>query len=152
MIGWDESIDVNKSAADCYAKAVDLDRCHVWIPQVQNIEKLYDGDMTVGSRWKETRKEGKREHTMTLEVFESHSPAQGKPPYVHCAGADMNSMKSFYRFVFEETAPDRCTVRLEARVEPKNFIMKLMSKLMVSFMKKSEAGLLQRLKTFCEAD
>jgi hypothetical protein len=87
---------------------------------------------------------------MTLEVFESHSPAQGEAPYVHCAGADMNSMKSFYRFVFEDMGNDQCRVRLEARVEPKNFFMKLMSGMMVKFMKKSEAGLMERLKSFCE--
>lgn len=151
MIGWDEEILVNRSAKHCYAKAVDLDNCQQWIPQVQAIEKLYDGEITKGSQWKETRKEGKRVHTMTLEVFESHAPSQGEPPYVHCAGADMNSMKSFYRFIFEDSGNEQCKIKLEARVEPKNFFMKLMSKMMVNFMKKSEAGLMQRLKDYCEA-
>lgn len=151
MIGWDDSIEVNASPAKCYERAVDLDNCQKWIPQVQGIEKLYEGDITVGSQWKETRKEGKRVHTMTLEVFESHSPKEGQPPYIHTAGADMKSMKSYYRFIFEPAGGETCRVRLEARVEPKNWFMKLMSKLMVSMMKKSEAGLLDRLKAYCEA-
>lgn len=151
MIGWDEDILINASARDCYLKAVDLDNCHKWIPQVQGIEKLFEGDITQGSQWKETRKEGKRVHTMTLEVFESHAPSQGEPPYVHCAGADMNSMKSYYRFIFEAAGANQCKVTLEARVEPKNLIMKLMAKMMVKFMKKSEAGLMGRLKSYCEA-
>lgn len=150
MIGWDEEITVNASAEHCYNKAVDLDNCQQWIPQVQAIEKLYQGEITQGSQWQETRKEGKRVHTMTLEVFESHSPKQGAAPYVHCAGANMKSMKSFYRFIFSNSGTDQCTIRLEARVEPKNFMMKLMSKMMVKFMRKSEAGLMQRLKSFCE--
>ncbi|WP_196159473.1 SRPBCC family protein [Reinekea sp. G2M2-21] len=150
MIGWNESIEIDASAAHCYAKATDLDACAQWIPQVEGIEKLYQGEITVGSQWKETRREGKRVHTMTLEVFESHSPAQGQPPFIHCAGADMKSMKSYYRFFFDPTSDTTCRVTLEARVEPKNLVMKLLSKLMVSFMRKSEAGLLQRLKTFCE--
>jgi hypothetical protein len=151
MVGWDDEIQVNASAAACYEKAVDLDQCHQWIPQIQGIEKLYQGEITKGSQWKETRKEGKRVHTMTLEVFESHAPSEGDAPYIHCAGADMNSMKSYYRFVFEDTGVEQCKVRLEARVEPKNFFMKLMSKMMIKFMKKSETGLLERLKAFCES-
>ena len=151
MIGWDDSIEVNASAAHCYNKAVDLDNCQQWIPQVQSIEKLYSGEITTGSQWIETRKEGKRVHTMTLEVFESHSPEQGEPPYIHCAGADLSSMKSYYRFRFEAAGTDRCTITLEARVEPKNFMLKLMGRLIVKMMRKSEADLLARLKAFCEA-
>lgn len=150
MVGWDDEILVNASAEHCYSKAVDLDQCQQWIPQVQAIEKLYEGEITTGSQWRETRKEGKRVHTMTLEVFESHAPAQGNAPYVHCAGANMSSMKSYYRFIFEQAGAQQCKIRLEARVEAKSFMMKLMSKMMVKFMKKSEAGLMQRLKTFCE--
>lgn len=150
MIGWDEEISVNAKAEHCYNKAVDLDQCQQWIPQIQSIEKHFDGDITQGSQWQETRKEGKRVHSMTLEVFESHSPKQGTAPYVHCAGADLKSMKSYYRFIFTDTADNQCTIRLEARVEPKNFIMKLMGKMMVKFMRKSEAGLMERLKAFCE--
>lgn len=150
MIGWDDQIQVSASAEHCYQKAVDLDQCQQWIPQVQAIEKLYDGDFGVGSQWRETRKEGKRVHTMTLTVFESHSPKQGEAPYIHCAGADMGSMKSYYRFIFQPIADEQCLIKLEARVEPKNFFIKLLSKLMVKMMRKSEQGLMQRLKVFCE--
>ncbi len=151
MIGWDDSILVNATPEHCYNKAVDLDNCNQWIPQVEHIEKLFSGDITEGSRWNETRREGKRLHTMTLEVFESHSPAQGNSPYIHSAGADLSSMKSYYRFRFEDAGNDCCKIKLEARVEPKNLVMRLMSKMIVKFMRRSEIGLLEHLKTFCEA-
>ena len=151
MIGWNESIVVNASPEHCYKKAVDLDNCKQWIPQVEHIEKLYSGELTLGSQWNETRREGKRLHTMLLEVFESHSPKDGQAPYVHCAGAEMDSMKSYYRFRFEATGKDQCTVVLEARIEPKTLMMRLMSRVLLKFMRKSEAGLLERLKSFCEA-
>ena len=87
---------------------------------------------------------------MEITVFECHGPAQGDPPYVHCAGANMDSMKSYYRFVFDDADSGRSTVRLEARVEPKNWWSALLARVMVHLMRRSERDLLQRLKAYCE--
>ena len=150
MIGWNDDIEIDISAADCFYKATDLEQCQRWIPQIQQIERLDSGALTQGSRWRETRKEGKRLHTMELELFESHSPAEGEPPYVHCAGAEMATMKSYYRFIFEPISARRTRVRLEARVEAKRWWVGFFARLMTRLMKQSEHDLLQRLKAFCE--
>lgn len=151
MIGWDDEIEISLPVADCFATAVDLDSCQNWIPEIQSIEKLYSGTLSVGCQWKETRREGKREHTMVLEAFEHRGPDDGEPPYIHSAGAQMKNMRSYYRFVFSGLSSNRTHVKLEARVEPRSIVMGLVSRLMVRYMKKSDADLLLRLKSYCEA-
>ena len=150
MIGWNDEITIDIPAEACFRAATDLSQCHQWIPQIERIERLDKGPLGAGSRWLETRREGRRVHTMELEVFESHSPGDGEPPYIHCAGADIAYMKSYYRFRFEAMGQQQTQVYLEARVEPKRYWMAFIARPMVRFMKKSEKGLLDRLKSFCE--
>jgi len=147
MKTWTDEMVISKPARDVFEFAINLDNCSTWIPKITNIDKHFDGDMEVGSSWDETRKEGKREMTMKIEVFELDRKG---PVYIHTAGANIKSMKSYYRFAFEPIDELTCKVSLTAVLEAKVWWVKLLGGLMVSMMKKMEGDLLSRLKTACE--
>ena len=102
MPQWVDKHEIALPAQSVFQFANNLDLCQRWIPAITNIEKQFDGEIQVGSRWLETRKEDAREMTMQLEVFELKNEG---PDYLHCAGADLKSMKSFYRFDLSQSMP-----------------------------------------------
>ncbi|WP_119393673.1 SRPBCC family protein [Salinibius halmophilus] len=150
MIGWDDEIDINVDAKVAFAAACDLSQAKDWVPAIDHIEPKFEGRLQTGDKWIETRTEGKRQHTMELTAFEV-SPPYAEPPYVHCAGANVSGMKSYYRFIFEPIGVERCRVRLQARVETESFIKKLVARVMVKVMQRSDANLLEQLKDYLES-
>jgi|GEM_PF-1225836 carbon monoxide dehydrogenase subunit G len=153
MAIWTDRIEIDASAAHCFAVLSDIDTCGVWITQVKQIEKQYEGPIKVGDQWLETRTEGKgkREHRMAITLFEQHGPDHGAPPYIHTAGADVMGGRSFYRFIVTPTTNNQCTVTLEAAFEVKGWLKQQFAKLIVRMMQKTEKDLLSRLKAHCEA-
>lgn len=150
MIGWDDEIDIMVDAKQAFTVASDLSQAKDWIPAIDHIEPKFEGRLQTGDKWIETRTEGKRQHTMELTAFEV-SPPEAEAPYVHCAGANVSGMKSYYRFIFEPIGVERCRVRLQARVETTSFFKKLMARIMVKMMQRSDADLLVHLKDHLES-
>lgn len=153
MAIWTDCIEIDASAAHCFAVLTDIDTCGEWMTQVKKIEKQYEGPIKVGDQWLETRTEGKgkREHCMAITLFEHQGPEQGLPPYTHTAGAHVMGGRSYYRFVTTPIDDNRCEVRLDAVFEVKGWFKQQFAKLIVRMMQKSERGLLSRLKAHCEA-
>ena len=153
MAIWTDRIEIDASAAHCFAVMSDIDTCGEWITQVKKIEKQYEGPIKVGDQWMETRTEGKgkREHRMAITLFEQHGPDQGEPPYIHAAGANVMGGRSFYRFTATPIDDNRCEIQLDATFEVTGWIKRQFAKLIVRMMQKSEKDLLSRLKTYCEA-
>lgn len=152
MAGWTDAITIEATPEQVFNKVTDLEHASEWIPNITHVEPLWQGDMQVGSQWRETRCEGKREYTLVITVYEIHRPTDGEPPYVLSAGASVMGMKNYYRFVMSPQTDHHTLLCLEANVETGNPIKALFAWFMVKMMKKADADLLVRLKQFCEQE
>ncbi|MGW0820935.1 SRPBCC family protein [Streptomyces sp. NPDC002845] len=69
-----ESIDVDRSPEDVYAYLVDPSHLPEWQLSAIDAERLDEGPVHAGSRVRVTRRVGRRELPMTMEVTEDHPP------------------------------------------------------------------------------
>lgn len=150
MIGWDDEIDIMVDAKQAFTVASDLSQAKEWVAAIDHIEPKFEGRLTTGDKWIEIRTRSTSQHTMERTAFEV-SPPHAQPPYVYCAGSNINGVKTYYRFIFEPIGVERCRVRLQARVETENVFKKLMARVMVKMTKRTDADLLVHLKDHLES-
>lgn len=101
------------------------------VSKIERIEMLTDGPTREGTRWRETRKMGKRDWTEELVVSSMNAPESFE---VTC-----ESMGCRYTFSYAFIEDDSGTeVRLGGRTEPLKLVTKLMMPLMKPMLKKME--------------
>ena len=74
MAPMSHSVEIARSPEDVFAYVVDPTRFKEWQDDVVSVQPEWEGPMTVGSRFKLTRKMGGREQTMTSEMTEYSPP------------------------------------------------------------------------------
>ena len=150
---------MNALSSSCEIDApVDLvfDRCtnlHRWadtITAIEKIEVLTDGDVGVGTRFRETRKMFGREATEEMEFLEFDRPSG------YLLGAESNGCRYRTRFRLEAVGDNGAKTKLtfEFQAEPLNLFAKVMAFLMKPMLKKV-VGMVQKdledVKRACEA-
>ena len=102
---------------------------HTMIPDIVRIELLTDGPVCAGTRFKETRTWGKREHSEEMEIT-AFDPPSGISLLCQSCGA---RYAFDYSFAANGTGTD---VTLRAQITPTNFVAKIMMVLMKMMQKK----------------
>jgi hypothetical protein len=143
MAGFRLTEWIERRPEDVFSFAANLDNAPKWINGVVRAEKLTDGPIRVGTRFRETRRFGKREHSAEIEVL-AHDP-----PRTHAAGGSFPGGQAVYRYTF---APERNGTRVDMEAEVRGRGLGwLMVPLMVAAMKKADGDHLAALKRNVEA-
>ena len=125
----------------------DLDRADQLVSAIVKIEKLTDGPMGVGTRWRETRKVFKREATEEMWITDF------EPGRHFSVGCEACGCVYGYTFRFEPQG-DETRVEFEMSYRPVTFFAKVMSplaKIMSGTMKKCMEKDLDELKAAAES-
>lgn len=112
------------------------------LTSVVRAEKITDGPVRVGTRFRETRKINGREATAEIEVT-AH-----EPPRRYSATSAQGGITATYHYTL---TPEKHGTRINLQAEATaTGLKKLMLPLVVSFMKKEDASHLQKLKAAVE--
>jgi len=119
--------------------ATDLDHASLFLPGVERIELLTPGALRAGSRFRETRRSGKKSRSAIIEVTEHTRPT------VHAAKAAMAGMQAKYTFRFTPVDGETL-VEMIAEVRG-SWLWRPFLGLMARVMEKEDGEYLSRLKT-----
>lgn len=142
MAGFELNERIEKPLDDVWRFFVDHENARAWMPDITRLEKMSEGPVRLGTRYRETRKMGGKEHTATLEVtaFEERK--------VYAGTVEEKGVRGTYTYTF---APEgqATRIRMVADVKARG-LMKLMLPMFVRMMKKQDGGQLERLKRALE--
>ncbi len=143
MAGFERSVHIERSPEDVWAFFVDPRNARAWNPEIVEFEPLGDGPVRQGSRFRETRRMGKSQHTATLEItaFE-----EGR---LYAGTVEEKGVRGTYTFELSADG-DGTRVDLVAEVTARG-MAKLMVPMVVGMMKKQDGDQLERLKAAVEA-
>lgn len=128
----------------------DIDSWHEWMPNLVRIEKLTEGPLREGSRWREVRKMFGRE---AAEVFEVRELEPGRRMELYVDGSLGSSKRGEYRFVHtvEARGGVASTVKLAGSIGGMGKIMETVGRLFAGSMKKMIAKDLEAMVAWAEA-
>ena len=142
MAGFRRTVFIGRPVEEVFDFATDLANVSLFLPGVTKVEMLTDSGMKLGTRLRETRRVGGKEHTAVIEIVEH------KRPDLHTASSAMLGMRATYRFCFsQEGAGTR--VDMEALVQG-NLLWKPFLGMMSRAMEKEDGEYLNRLKEAME--
>ena len=142
MAGFERSEHIARPHPQVWDFFVNHDNATKWNPDIVGLRQITDGPVGVGTKFLETRRVGKKEHTVTLEItdFEEGRKYAGT---VEAAG-----IRGTYTYRFEPRG-DETEVKLVAEIHGKG-IAKLMLPLVKRAMLKSDGAQLERLRDAVE--
>lgn len=127
---------------------IDLESAAEWMPGFVRIERLADGELTVGSQWRETRKFFGKEATEQFEVTRLEAPGELS---LRVDGSKGSSRRGEYLFEYRLHPQGSGTeVTLHGSIRGLGKFGSLMSKLFVGQYKKACAKDLQALAEHLE--
>jgi carbon monoxide dehydrogenase subunit G len=143
MAGFELSERIDRSPGEVWGFFIDQGNLKRWMPDIVRLEKVTDGPVRLGTRYRETRRMGGKEHTVTLEITAFDEGRR------YAGTVDEKGVRGTYTYTFEPDG-DATRVRMVADVKGRG-LMKLMVPMFVGMMKKQDGGQLERLKRALEA-
>jgi uncharacterized protein YndB with AHSA1/START domain len=142
MAGFELNERIERPVDEVWRFFVDPLNTREWMPDIVGFQKVTDGPVGLGTRYRETRRMGKGEHTVTLEItaFEERK--------LYAGTVEEKGVRGTYTYTF---APEgqATRVRMVADVKARG-VMKLMLPLFVGMMRKQDGPQLERLKRAVE--
>lgn len=136
------------SKQEAYRSLLDLQAAEKWMQGLVGIERLDEGEMKVGSEWKETRKMFGQEASEYFEVVELDEP--NKIVY-YVDGARGTTGKGEYIYTYLLTSVgDKTEVTLQGEIKGLTGLTKLFGKLMKGTFAKACAKDMDALKSYLE--
>lgn len=113
-----------------YAAMTDVEGYAAWMPNLVRVEKLTDGPVGEGARWREVRRMFGRE---AGEVFEVREAVPGERLRLYVDGSQGSSRQGEYHFDHTLTeTPGGSRLRTDARiVMPANLLTRLVGRMML---------------------
>lgn len=126
---------VNATKQDVYRGLLDLDSARLWMQGLVRIERLDNGQMHVGSHWKETRKMFGTESTEHFEVVELQEPDK---IVLLCDGTKGTTGKGQFVFTYIlSSSGDYTEITLNGEIRGLTGFAKLFGKIMAGTFKKA---------------
>ena len=142
MSGFELHERINRPHDFVWRYFADTDNVRAWMPDIVRSEKLTDGPVGLGSRFRETRLIDGNEHTVTLEVTEFDEGRR------YAGTFEEKGLRATYTYTFTPSG-EGTEVPLVADVSGSGF-MKLMVPMVRRQMKKLDGDQLTRLKQAIE--
>lgn len=133
---------------EMFEALLDLDAANQWMQGLVRMERLDEGPIVVGSKWKETRKMFGTEASEHFEVVELDQP---KKQVLRCDGTKGTTGKGEYIYTYNIRSVGEATeVTLHGEINGLTGFAKLMGKMIVGTFKKATAKDLDALKSYLE--
>jgi len=153
VIGFEASEIINDTPENVFAFVEDTDLAPLWLIKVTNTEKLTDGPVRAGTRFRETRMVGKREVSGLVEISRHDGPPDAtEPPYYHSGTSTAMGVKASYHYTFAAAGKGKTRVSLRCEAIPMNLLGRFMVRGMVGVMKREDSDQLTFLKQAIEYD
>jgi hypothetical protein len=142
MAGFNLSEWISRSPKDVFDFITTSDNAPRVVSSVQNMVKLTEGPVRVGTRYRETRLMNGKEHQAELEV------TAYEPDQKYAVKNVTEGIETIYRYTFRpESNGTRVDLVCEVRA---GGVKKLMLPMVVSILKREDGDHLQRLKKALE--
>lgn len=120
-----------------------------WMPNLESIEVLTDGEIGEGTRWREKRMMFGKEATETMEFTGFDPPGAFE---IRADGSEGSSGSGKYRFGYTiEPEGEGTHVRVDAEITEVGFVMGIIGKLFTGMFKKPMKKDLTKLKEHLES-
>ena len=142
MAGFERTEHIARPHPKVWDFFVNHDNAMKWNPSIVGLKQITDGPVGVGTKFLETRRVGKKEHTVTLEITDFE---EGRK---YAGTVDEMGIRGTYTYRFEPRG-DETEVHLVAEISGKGFA-KLMLPLVKRAMLKQDGAQLERLRDAVE--
>lgn len=151
MIAFEASEIIDETPENVYTFVEDTDMAPLWLIKVTKTEKVTEGPIRAGTRFRETRMHGNREVTGEIEVVRHDGPPdQTQPPYYHSATSTAMGVQVIYHYTFDTTDDGKTRVTLQAELIPKTFLGKFTCRMLAASLKSEDSDQLTFLKKAIE--
>lgn len=130
-----------------YQSLLDVDAAKHWMQGLVRMERLDEGPMKVGSRWKETRKMMGKEATEVFEVIDLEPDKIQL--YVDGSKGTTGKGEYLYTYILKDLG-DSTELTLHGEIQGMTGLGKIIGKLMVGTFKKLTLKDLEALKAYLE--
>lgn len=143
MAGFDRSVVIERPLAEVWDFFVDDTNAKRWMPDVENLVKITDGPVGLGTRYHETRVMKGKPHTATMEItaFDERK--------LYAGTVEEMGVRGTYTYAFSETGGGT-RIDLVAEATAKG-MAKLMLPLVIGMMTQQDGEQLERLKAAVES-
>ncbi|MFS0823124.1 SRPBCC family protein [Bacillus sp. 1P02SD] len=139
---------IHESQQRVYKSLLDLDSAKHWMQGLVGIERLYEGEISEGSQWRETRKMFGKDATEHFEVVELNEPNK---IVLRCDGTKGTTGKGEFLFAYKlATSEGQTVVTLDGEINGLTGLAKFFGKLMAGAFKKACVKDLEALKSYLE--
>jgi hypothetical protein len=130
MSRFEVTRDIAAPAEAVFDRAADFEDSARTVEAIKRVEMLTEGDVGVGTRFRETREMFGREATEELEVVEFERPRR------YVLGAENHGARYLSEMVFEPLPEGGTRVRMTFEARPVTFLARIMAFLTKPMMKK----------------
>jgi len=137
------TVRIDRPPDEVWRHLLDPGRIATWMPDVIRLEKVTEGALGVGARYRETRRIGRQEHTQTLEVT---AYEEGRR---YAVTAEARGLRGTYTYAL---APEDGGTRVDlAATLSGRGLMRLLAPFVARLMRRQVRDRLDRLKRAVEA-
>jgi uncharacterized protein YndB with AHSA1/START domain len=153
VIAFEASEIIDETPENVYAFVEDTDMAPLWLIKVTKTEKVTEGAIRAGTRFRETRMHGDREVTGEIEVVRHDGPPdQTQPPFHHSATSTAMGVQVIYHYTFDATDDGKTRMSLQAELIPKTLLGRFTCHMLSASLKREDSDQLTFLKKAIEED
>lgn len=144
MPAFSDEVVISKPKDEVFHFATDFDNSQKVMPNVVKVEKLTEGPLGVGTRYKETREIRGKEASTVLEVIEY------EPSSKFSVKSELEGLETIYHYYFDDQDVAETKVKFDCVINASSFKMKLIKPLFKMIMKKEDGDHLHNMKKAVE--
>jgi len=143
MPAFSDEVTIAKPKEEVFSFAANMDNSTNVMPNVVNIEKLTEGPVGVGTKYRETRDIRGKQASSVIEVVEY------QPDERYSVESTMEGLQTIYHYWFTEEGGET-KIRFECEINTSTLKMKLVKPVFKRIMKKEDGDHLQHMKKAIE--
>lgn len=146
MADIQDSVVIKKPVEEVFSYASNMENSPKIMENVVEIEKLTDGPLQVGSRFKETREIRGRKASAVIE-FTDYTPNKS-----YVVKSEANGLKVVYYYDFVPADGGGTRVDFKGDIHTSGLVMKLTKPIIRKILKKEDGDHLKKLKNLLESE
>ncbi len=139
-----DSVIISKPLEEVFSYAANMNNATDIMQNVVAIEKLTEGPMQVGTKFKETREIRGRQASSIIEFIEF------LPNERYVVQSETNGLKVIYHYDFKPTVDGGTKVHFQGDIHTSGFVMKLTKPIIRKILQKEDGDHLSQLKKLLE--
>lgn len=139
-----DSVIISKPVDEVFSYAANMDNSMKIMQNVVAIEKLTEGPVQVGAKFKETREIRGRQASSIIEFIEF------LPNERYVVQSEANGLKVIYHYDFKPTVDGGTKVHFQGDIHTTGIVMKLTKPIIRKILKKEDGDHLSQLKKLLE--